>query len=191
MSQGLKLNAMTQALAYQTIMERIWADKSTQRACTEIIVEHMKDCTKEIFGPCPTSEMFWKRICSKDFLRQAHFFLWITAHNVYMVENKWLRPSYNLEQQSWVECSHCNTLESMDHILTKCKTPGQCEIWKAAKTLWEKKLWGWRFAPVLGMVLAALLASFCDKKGKPGKLRCYRILMIKATHLIWKLRYEW
>lgn len=146
---GAKLNAMTQALAYRTIEKRMRAVKSTQRTRTESIVDHMKDCAEEIFGPRPTSEMFWKRIRSKDFSRQARFFLWMTAHDAYMVGNKWLRPSYNLEQQSRAECSHCNTLETMDHILTKCETPGQSEIWEAARTLWEKNYEGEWFAPVL------------------------------------------
>ncbi|KAJ6551124.1 hypothetical protein B0H19DRAFT_1296164 [Mycena capillaripes] len=77
----------------------------------------------------------------------------------------------------------------MEHILLKCKRPGQELIWKLAKELWLKKHNTWPEL-TLGGVLGCGLASFYDDNGKAlsGASRLYRILISESLFIIWKAR---
>ncbi|KAG6831960.1 hypothetical protein H0H93_013624, partial [Arthromyces matolae] len=106
----------------------------------------------------------------------------------------WQRANYRPDIQERAICKHCDELETMDHILTKCSATGQEEIWRQVKALWEKKLRGTWYHPVLGTILGATLAnfSFKDERGKTikGASRLYKLLMIESAYLIWTLRCE-
>jgi ribonuclease HI len=85
---------------------------------------------------------------------------------------------------------NCNdVVEDLDHILLKCKCPGQELVWKAAKTLWKEKEEVW-LEVSLGTILGCGLVEFRDDKGKAkaGTQRLYRILISESAYVIWKLR---
>jgi ribonuclease HI len=90
-----------------------------------------------------------------------------------------------------VECQHCGTIESMEHMLSQCEIPGQKEVWDLAKELWTKRNPNWTW-PGIGTIISAGLANFKNDEGKmkPGEARLYRILMAESAHLIWKIRCE-
>ncbi|KAJ7859229.1 hypothetical protein B0H13DRAFT_1901538 [Mycena leptocephala] len=83
------------------------------------------------------------------------------------------------------------TEEDLEHILTKCASPGQEIIWKEVKNIWDKKNSKWP-TPSLGLILGCGLAEFrtIDGKRDNGAERLYRILMSEAAYLIWKIRNE-
>ncbi|KAG6894619.1 hypothetical protein C0992_005383, partial [Termitomyces sp. T32_za158] len=189
---GAKLSKLTQSLAYRAIRSLKMKKAPPIRARTSTNLESIKNCAEEQFGRRPTEERIWKSIRCKDFSKKENYFLWMTIHDAYMVGTHWLRPSYNEEKQERARCRHCGTLETMNHILTECETPGQKEIWEDAGRLWEKKPGSTWHKPILGTILAAPLASFKDSKRKklPNRARLYRIIMVEAAYLIWKLRCE-
>ncbi|KAF8240449.1 hypothetical protein L208DRAFT_1539698 [Tricholoma matsutake] len=110
-------------------------------------------------------------------------------HDVYMMGSSWLWLNYNQEFQAWAFCEHDGQLETMEHVLTDCETPGQKEVWEEARSLWECKRGIW-FEPSMGAVLGSPLSVFKDKEGNRliGNTQLYQILMVEATYLIWKLR---
>ncbi|KAJ7073725.1 hypothetical protein C8F01DRAFT_919321, partial [Mycena amicta] len=75
--------------------------------------------------------------------------------------------------------------ESLQHIIIECERPGRKEIWRLAKTLWEKKSLPWH-EPSLGGVLGAGLAVFRDTNGKElkGSSQLYKILLSESVFLI-------
>ncbi|KAF8212945.1 hypothetical protein K438DRAFT_1566314, partial [Mycena galopus ATCC 62051] len=82
-------------------------------------------------------------------------------------------------------------VEDLEHILTKCESPGADIIWKAAEKLWLDKESDWPEIS-LGTILGCGLAQFKDEKGKqkPCTRRLYRILVSESAYTIWKLHNE-
>ncbi|KAK1216048.1 hypothetical protein PQX77_021325 [Marasmius sp. AFHP31] len=191
--EGAKIAKMTQALAYKKIRQSKETSRKN-RERTKGMIELAKAQTKEIFGINPTEGAIWKAIRSKENAMQTRQFLWMTAHDAFMVGDKWLRKSSTAELRERAECKHCEgEQESMTHIITECKSPGQKEIWEAAKTTWENKSEHPWIKPSTGAVIGAGLAAIRDKetqKLKAGKNRLWKILISESAHLIWRLRCE-
>jgi ribonuclease HI len=89
------------------------------------------------------------------------------------------------------KCKDCDIEEDLEHILIKCKSPGQETIWQAAKSLWSEREPCWPEVS-LGTILGCGLATFRDDRGKlkHGTQRLYRILISESAYLIWLLRNE-
>ncbi|KAJ7192445.1 hypothetical protein GGX14DRAFT_406388 [Mycena pura] len=90
-----------------------------------------------------------------------------------------------------VVCPSCGVEETLEHILLQCTTPGQREIWQAAKELWLRGNSTWPVDSV-GAILGCGLATFKNRKGctARGKQRLFRILVSESAFTIWKLRNE-
>ncbi|KAJ7715583.1 hypothetical protein B0H16DRAFT_1339649, partial [Mycena metata] len=82
-----------------------------------------------------------------------------------------------------------NETEDLEHVLIKCRRPGQSEVWSLARNLWMRKCNSWP-EPSLGSILGCGLATFRDERGKnsPGLARLYRILVSESIFVIWKIR---
>ena len=108
-----------------------------------------------------------------------------------MIGSNWLCPGFAPEYQERSECLHCHEIESMEHILIKCKSPGQKQVWRLAKKLWYKKT-GKTLATTFGTILAITATTLHNSisKSKVGVNRILRILITESAHLIWKLRCE-
>ena len=90
------------------------------------------------------------------------------------------------------ECVECGCIETLDHMLTECKSSGQHVIWPLARMLWSQTDLPWPGAN-LGTILGCGLAQYNNKKGKPdaAKRRLFKILMSESAYLIWKIRCDW
>ncbi|KAF8236438.1 hypothetical protein L208DRAFT_1390953 [Tricholoma matsutake] len=55
--------------------------------------------------------------------------------------------------------------ETMDHILTRCESPGQKEVWKLAKQMWAQKSLKWR-QPWIGNIISCTLTEFKTNDGE-------------------------
>ncbi|KAJ7215844.1 hypothetical protein GGX14DRAFT_359282, partial [Mycena pura] len=88
-------------------------------------------------------------------------------------------------------CRDCGVIERLEHILVKCKSPGQGVIWKAAETLWLERESTWPRIS-LGTVLGCGLAKFRGDGGKVdhGAQRLYRIFISELAYQIWQFRNE-
>lgn len=193
---GAKLSAITQSLAYKAVRERKLRLEFHARHRTEININRAKEELKRAMGRTPTEARIWKAVRHKDFTRQARYFLWMTAHDAYMVGSNWLRPSFSPEMQERAGCVHCGgELESMEHILTQCETYGQNQVWRLAEKLWVKRNLAQEWPTIgLGLILASALMEYKTADETPtrrtGDERFFRILVSESAHLIWKLRCE-
>ncbi|PBK81830.1 hypothetical protein ARMGADRAFT_947587, partial [Armillaria gallica] len=122
---------------------------------------------------------------NKDISHQARGFLWKSIHGTFKLGDFWekLGPEY----MNRVYCPECEVPETMEHILIKCRIPGQDIIWWLTKELWKKKHNQW-YLLSFGLTLGSPLVMIMDDEGKRnhGALRLYRILMSEAVYLIWK-----
>ncbi|KAF5373439.1 hypothetical protein D9615_009490 [Tricholomella constricta] len=192
MVSGLRLSCITQSLAYKAVRAIKVKKNPNSRTRTKENIEKIKDAIEDAYDRRPTSQSIWKSFRRKDLSRQQRYFLWMATHDAYMIGSHWQRDNFNDEQQERAMCTHDGTLESMDHILTKCECIGQAEIWREAESLWEvKRRDTWR-QPTIGLILGAMLAEHKDGNGKliTGCTRLFRIIMIESAYLIWKLRCE-
>lgn len=81
------------------------------------------------------------------------------------------------------------TCESMDHILTECRSPEVDIIWGLAEKLWKKKMPTWPKINCAGAVMACALADFQTPEGDKlaGANQLYRIIVSESAWLIWKI----
>ncbi|KDQ33712.1 hypothetical protein PLEOSDRAFT_1031451 [Pleurotus ostreatus PC15] len=189
---GARLSNLTQSLAYKAIREIALKKEKHQRERSKKMIDIIQNHVEEALGEIPTEERIWRSIRHKDISRQARYYLWMAAHDAYRIGTHWLKPNYKDEIQQRSECVHCNgVIEDMSHILSRCETPGQEEVWTLAKKLWEKTGRTWS-QPWIGNVIAcALTKASADKKERdPGGNRLWRILISESAYLIWKLRCE-
>ncbi|KAJ7590020.1 hypothetical protein C8J56DRAFT_1139730 [Mycena floridula] len=195
---GAKLSALTQSLAYKAIRKKKLENKSKtflkqiERRPTIRNVETTRFAAQELSnGHLPTDKKIWKAVNHADMTLPTRYFFWMTMHDAYKVGEYWTRMDDPDFRERGI-CELCFVLEDMEHILTRCKAPGQAEVWDLAKSLWKKKKGTrWR-KPKMGTILACPMAELVSSRGKkrPGASRLFRILISEAAHLIWKLRNE-
>ncbi|KAH8074950.1 hypothetical protein BXZ70DRAFT_902758 [Cristinia sonorae] len=188
---GAKLSALTQSLAYKAIREQKTARLEPRRRTQENLAM-IKQSSRDELKRIPTSNRIWLSLKSKDFSREARYFLWMTTHDAYMVGSKWLRENFSDDLRERSKCKYCDREDSMEYILTECNAPGQQIVWNMARDLWEHKNPEWP-SPSLGVILACGTAVFKnDKTDKPkaGDARLYRIIISESSKLIWNLRNE-
>ncbi|KAJ6571170.1 hypothetical protein B0H19DRAFT_847804, partial [Mycena capillaripes] len=181
--KGAKLATMTQAIVYAGIKE---AKATAFRKATDNTIKQVLTATQQNFNRLPLPAEIWKSIRHKDFTRQTRNFLWKSMHDAHRIGQFW-KHIPTCEQ--WGICQYCEETEDLEHILLKCKRPGQQIIWRLAKELWLKKHPIWPDLS-LGSVLGCGLASFRNNGGKilPGTSRLYRILISESLFIIWKAR---
>lgn len=181
---GAQLSTMTQALAYQAILER---KVRPNRHGTKEVLDITRHATKEAFGFTPNDERIWKSTTNKDVRRPIRIFLWKTLHRAYKIGKYWENiPGWEQREK----CQVCGEEESMQHILLECEEPCRKMIWNLAEDLWKMKRDQWPELKNIGSILACTMAIFKDAKGKrmAGANRFYRILITESAHLIWRLR---
>ncbi|KAJ4482343.1 hypothetical protein J3R30DRAFT_3458588 [Lentinula aciculospora] len=99
------------------------------------------------------------------------------------------------ELQEQAICRDFGEIEDVNHILTKCQTPGQELIWKLAGELWGKKTESgipWR-NPTIGDILGCRLARIKEQTTKKlllGEARLRKLIIAHSAYLIWTLRCE-
>ncbi|KAJ7718926.1 hypothetical protein B0H16DRAFT_1666610 [Mycena metata] len=180
---GIKLSKLTQRLAYAGIKDQ---RKAVSRKATDNNVKQIKDAVQTNFKRQPTTAQVWTSIRHRDLTRQVKNFLWKSLHSAHRIGNFW---KHIPECEDRAICQHCDEPEDLEHILLKCRRPGQSQIWSLAKDLWLKKHPTWPDLS-LGSLLGCGLASFSEDNGHPlpGSSRLYRILVSESMFMIWKIR---
>lgn len=195
--RGAKLSKMTQALAYKAIRNAKHLKSKSKayqrqivRKRTARMISKAKIALEEMTGRSPSENALWRGTGHKDFSKTVRNFMWMALHDAYKIGDWWLGKSPEVEGRA--TCGHCDEIESMEHILLECETPGQARIWKLVQKIWEGK----KSIPFptlsIGSILACSTAELKDTEGNKdlGASRLFRILISEATHLIWKLRNE-
>ncbi|KAJ7017994.1 hypothetical protein C8F04DRAFT_978182 [Mycena alexandri] len=165
------------------------AERTVQIPKSNVKDNTVKQITLQVlatFSFCPTPAEIWMSVRNKDFSRQTKNFLWKSIHAAHRIGKFW---KHIPDCEDRAICRFCDEPEDLEHILIKCKRPGQAQIWSLAEELWLKKHHTWP-TPTLGLVLGCGLAVFKDDRGKtlPGLQRFYRILISESIFMIWKIR---
>ena len=101
-------------------------------------------------------------------------------------------------------CRTCNTIESMEHILTTCNATPVSQIWDLAKSFWPHNPAHWpeiNLGIILGSGCLTTPEEALDQENeeneervvplkKRGAVRLLQILVSEAAHLAWVLRCE-
>jgi zinc-binding in reverse transcriptase/RNase H len=187
---GAKLSQMTQSLAYRSIrllkMEAPRYQEALDRRSTSINLERARESAQTLSQRLPMDKNIWNSLRHKDFSKKVRFFLWVTMHDGYKVGKYWTNiPGY----EDRGICNTCQTLETMEHILTVCEAPGQAQIWSLAERLWRAKKSRW-IKPGFGEILACGLTQLKNQENETlkGDSRLYRIIISESAYLIWTLR---
>ncbi|KAJ7867568.1 hypothetical protein B0H13DRAFT_1636094 [Mycena leptocephala] len=177
---GAKLEKLTQAIAYAGIRER---KAPVLRKFSVNNVTQVITAIKNNFNHSPTPAQVWKSIRHKDFTCQVKNFLWKSLHSAHRIGAFW---KHIPECEECAICQFCDEPEDLEHILLKCKHPGQELVWKLAKDLWLCKNPIWPDLS-LGSVLGCGLTTILDEKGciLPGASHLYQILISESIYLIW------
>ena len=122
----------------------------------------------------------------KDITKKIRDFLWKHAHEIYRLGAFWTHiPGL----KSRAECPICKKYDTLEHIISECKSVERITIWCQANQLWRQR--HTEDLPVSeGAILGRGLANFKNKDGNldTGKNRLYRIIITESAHLIWVLR---
>ncbi|KAL4255818.1 hypothetical protein AB1N83_014347 [Pleurotus pulmonarius] len=189
---GAKLQKLTQALAYKGIRTQILKKNKHKRRRTETVISMIQNHIEDSTGKAPDEKSIWKATRHPEFSRQIRYFMWMAIHDAFKIGEYWINNTSDEEYQKRGRCPHCDeAIETMEHILTKCETPGQREIWNLAGRMWQQKTGSWR-QPWIGDILGCgtRQAGKNDKQDKTGEARLWKILISESAHLIWKLRCE-
>ncbi|KAH9832283.1 uncharacterized protein C8Q71DRAFT_880229, partial [Rhodofomes roseus] len=182
---GARLSKLSQRTAYRLIRRnRATATRTATERITLTTLEHINKLQKSAYQ---MSDL-WRSIRRSDIRRPVSDFLWKCLHNAYRCGHFWARiPNY----EDRATCTTCGVEDSMQHILSECRAPGQREAWKLTGQLWRRKQAVWT-KPKLEDILSLGLrhwTSTNDKK-RPFVERMWRIMISEVAYLIWCLRCE-
>jgi len=186
---GAKLSSLNQATAYKIIRSlklKKYQKRRQTKANIAMIIQEVKQETKVTLE----EKNLWNGIRHRDLSHTTSVFLWMAMHDAYMVGANWLQPGFAPECQERSKGQKCHTIETMDHILTKCQANGQVQVWQLAQKLWSQKD-GTNLATTLGTILAnPSIMIKGNRKTVNGANRLYRLIMSESAHLFWKMRCE-
>ncbi|KIY44925.1 hypothetical protein FISHEDRAFT_6462, partial [Fistulina hepatica ATCC 64428] len=191
---GIKLETLTQALAYRAIKYR----EKTKRPRTEMNLDRVSSAIETLTGRRPASEKIWRNLRNNDISKKCQELLYNAIHDIFFVGDKWLRDNMPIQYQARAFCQvhQCQqTEESMEHIVTTCAAPGQELIWSLTKQIWEMKGEAWP-GKNYGLILGCMTIDFAkdesreEKLRKAGVQRFFRIIATEAFRLIWAIRCE-
>ncbi|KAJ7835418.1 hypothetical protein B0H13DRAFT_1652638, partial [Mycena leptocephala] len=184
---GMSLTDNRQRSFYRGVRE-----EKTKKVPTRTAVRKHLDAVRksmvESFDKYVSDREIWMATRGRDILPRTAQFLWKSIHNAHKVGHYW---THIPECEERAICQTCGIEEDLEHILTKCESPGQELVWREVRNIWAKKSENWP-TPSLGVILGCGLAEFRDGDGKrhEGTERLYRILVSEAAYLIWKIRNE-
>lgn len=188
---GAKLMAMTQRLAYRAIRQEKSAKLPPRRATREVLEVIINDLER-VAGAVVKEETLWSSLGKPDVTRECRQFMWKVLHDAFMVGRHWLRPKMSEELQARAVCRVCNELESMDHILFKCRAVGREHIWSLLRSAWrltgrEERVPTW--GSILGAACIPCEAGEDAMHDAPSNA-LWTTLATESAYLVWKLRCE-
>ncbi len=186
---GAALCSLSQSQAYKALRERSLG-KLARRPKTMVNMNNAMQEAQDMFGERPTEAALWRSYQHRDIDRNTRYFLWMAMHEAYRVGSKWLHFAPEYHERTY--CKHCySELESMEHILTTCSSPGQKEIWELTKTLLEQRDIPWQ-PPSMATILASTVPIFLRQNGMrdSGKERFYKIVVTTSAQVVWNARCE-
>ncbi|EIW64008.1 uncharacterized protein TRAVEDRAFT_110801 [Trametes versicolor FP-101664 SS1] len=182
---GASLAHLTQSLAYRGIRER---KKRVQRKSTHRNVCGALAAIKNATSEEHIAASLWMSLRKDPIEKKVRDFVWKALHDAHRVGKFWLNiPGY----EGRGTCRHCECVESLEHILTECKAPGQRTAWDLARQMLAKKKVTLPDVTV-GLVLGGHLWNVKNDDGElnTGATRLTRLIISETAYLVWKLRCE-
>ncbi|KAK1223247.1 hypothetical protein PQX77_013874 [Marasmius sp. AFHP31] len=134
----------------------------------------------------PPEKAIWRALGYRDVSRQMRHFLFLAVHGEHRIGYFW--KHFCPERMN---CSCCNAVETLEHILVLCSRPWVKLIWNVAHSIWLIAFGPWPDIS-FGTILGCGLMSFKDSEGSnlPEARRLFKIIVTECAHLIWKMRCE-
>ncbi|TRM58186.1 hypothetical protein BD626DRAFT_410842, partial [Schizophyllum amplum] len=187
--RGMPLHKITQKSAYQQVRP---IPKEAIRPQTRPQIKRIKRAQRRRGQREPTSKEIWKAISATEFRKNVAEFMYKTAHNANKCGKFWSHLDGYQERTYCVECSTATNkvVETIDHIMLRCKAPARKRLWKAAEDICEERGIKWEHLS-MGVILSSGLRRI-ERGDKPckGDMRLYRILMSECTYMVWLARNE-
>jgi hypothetical protein len=134
-----------------------------------------------------TLQTIWKNIRKKTMHMKIQQFIFKAMHRTYRLGSYWDNiPECNY--QKW--CPVCNEMETMMHIITKCRATTTQTVWNLAKDQWPYGPERWPELS-LGTILGCGSLTTMDRRGNtqgPTRLLQPEISLLEYAYLIWVLR---
>ncbi|KIY53069.1 hypothetical protein FISHEDRAFT_33974 [Fistulina hepatica ATCC 64428] len=182
---GAKLAKMTIKRAYREIRRR---KPKPQRKKTLDNLKKCRETVKLAQQTQPSDETIWKSLSDNDITNKQSVFLWKIIHDAFKTGRYWSHiPTF----EDRGECPVCRETEDLDHILFKCKIPGQEIVWDLVKEIFMKKGIKWPDLSLFSLMVLGLL-DFKNSRDMllEGAQRLAKIVIIESIHIIWALRCE-
>ena len=195
--QGAKLATLTQAVTYRGILEcKPPCTRDTMSRNLSLARESLASYHNEL----ETDRTLWKGLRNRSICLCVRQFLFKAMHGTQKIGPFWSHVR-NFEDRG--QCFHCDTMETMEHILLHCPQNPSELIWDLAKKLWPyaPDLW-----PQLNLGILLGCGSIHLPRAPPqhqiplgnppphrlrnhkGASRLLQILVSESMHLIWVLR---
>ena len=192
--QGAKLATIMQALAYKGIKER---HPPKDRDVTDRNLNLTRIALIGYTGEMETNELIWQSLQNPAIRLRIRQFLYKAMHGTQKIGEFWIHIP-NFEERGI--CLTCRTVESMDHILFRCREPAVGRIWHLAKKAWPYREIPWPQIS-LGIVLGcgAITPQAPPRPGgndhrqpsrNNGATRLMQIIISESAYLIWVIRCE-
>jgi len=183
----MPISAVTQRIAYQAI-RRTKSKKTTRRRATFAHVDCARETVAEICEYRPSDRDIYAAVLHPDFRVETRQLLWRAMHKAHRCGDFFLRMGPEWQHRGI--CRECDpNTDSFLHTITECTDPARTQIWDLARDLWIKRGRAWP-EPTFGLIIGCGAVKYKSESGRTdvGISRLYRILVAKATHLIWRLR---
>src|ERR1700677_2495088 len=91
-------------------------------------------------GSLEKEETIWESLWKRPIRPKIQDFLYKSIHGTHKIGKYWLNIE-SLDTRS--QCTTCETVESLEHILTRCHSDTRSSIWNTARELWPfgEDLW--------------------------------------------------
>ena len=124
--QGAKLTALTQSIAYKGILEM---KRTLLRPSSSNNIQLAREAIKHISGNEETDTTIWLSIWKAPIRPKIRQFLFKSIHEVFKIRDYW-NCIPKVADRSF--CATCGVTESMEHILSYCRSSPNRIIWNLA-----------------------------------------------------------
>ena len=182
----MRLATLSQAKAYKGIrLLNAPAPRLGMKRC----LSQVTPLISALHQPTVTEAAVWTGIRREEFRLPVQDFFWRILQGALRCGSFWDNIS---GYESRAECTACRCTDSPEHILAHCTAPGQRDVWRLTRNVWDRTGLPWPDIS-LGVLLHAGIWEWKATKSSgntAGATRLWRILISESTYLIWKLRCE-
>lgn len=196
--QGAKLSAITQAIAYQGIIERLLPQ---QYATIAENLQTTREAIHAYNGLLEIDETIWINMQQRTLRTHIKQSLYKAIYSTQKLGQYWQHIPNHKDCEL---CTTCNVTESMEHILIHCYATLRTMIWRMARELWPHTPNLWPEISI-GLILGCRSITLppnvrqdhddreeirTQRGREKGARHLLQILLSEAAHLIWVLRCE-